>query len=229
MDYSMLENVTKLAHTDAQHRQCLMDEAESVISFASCPTCHTSLAAAAGSSTASPGIPVTYSNEGGIQENLDIFPNLKEEAYLASNPEARPARAYLTFCSEGDIINIIEMLRDFGENDEGEEEGQAVSPAQILRYQDPLNGQKSALHVAVENGQADVVWTLLWLASSLPDEAFPHEALGLAQSVGASRTFAQDGQDIRSLRNENGQTAADLAQQIGGQWEYFLAKGLLHA
>ena len=51
-----------------------------------------------------------YHNEGGLQENLDIFPLIREEAYLSGNPSARPARAYLTMCSEGDITGIIEYV-----------------------------------------------------------------------------------------------------------------------
>jgi hypothetical protein len=50
-----------------------------------------------------PQILTRYTNEGGVQDNLDILPLITEEAYLSEHPEAQQARAFMTLCSEGDI------------------------------------------------------------------------------------------------------------------------------
>lgn len=104
-----------------------------------------------------PRILTRYLNEGGLQENLDILPLIIEEAFLEQNPSARPARAFMTLCGEGDIGGIIELLKAIEEDsDEGD-----LSPSELLRFQDPLDGGKCGLHVAIEKSQMEVVWLLL--------------------------------------------------------------------
>jgi len=44
------------------------------------------------------------------------MPLITEEAYLETNPQARPARAYLTLCGEGDVAGIIELLKAIEED-----------------------------------------------------------------------------------------------------------------
>jgi hypothetical protein len=60
--------------------------------------------------------------------------------------------------AEGDLAGIIELLKAI---DEDSDEGDMTS-AELLRYQDPLDGMKSGLHVAIEKSQQEVVWLLLW-------------------------------------------------------------------
>ena len=163
-----------------------------------------------------------YHNEGGIQDSLDIFPLVKEEAYLSANPAARPARAYLTMCAEGDVGGIVELLNAIAEDaDEGD-----MSPAELLRYQDPLDGGKTGLHVAIEKNQQEAVWLLLWLASEFPTSAFPEEVKQAAQAMGAERATAR-GPDIRSLRDEQGRNAEDVARGMGSLWTGLLGAGVL--
>lgn len=92
-----------------ESRQCLLDESPQIFPTLTCPSCKTHL-----STSQPPQVLTRYHNEGGLQENLDIFPLIKEEAYLSVNPSARPARAYLTMCSEGDITGIVEYVSFLG-------------------------------------------------------------------------------------------------------------------
>lgn len=85
--------------------------------------------------------------------------------------------------SQGDLHGAVELLHSL--SDDGEEDG---LPA-LVRYQDPLEGNKSALHLAVQAEQVGVVWLLLWLSSTLPDSAFPDESLALAEAIGLGRLF----------------------------------------
>ena len=166
-----------------------------------------------------------YKNEGGVQVNLDILPHVTEEAYLDANPAARPARAFMIMCSEGDVSGIVELLQT---TQEDYEEGEPVMPpAQLLRYQDPLDGMKSALHLAIEKGQLEVAWLLLWLASDLPDEQFPAEVIHAASGMNAQRASGTDEIDIRSLRDEQGQNAEDLAKTVGGPWNSLVQSEIL--
>jgi hypothetical protein len=75
-------------------RQCLLDESTQVALSLACPACDNSIVST--SPGPQPHILVRYHNEGGIQTNLDILPLITEEAYLESNPAARPARAFMT-------------------------------------------------------------------------------------------------------------------------------------
>jgi hypothetical protein len=157
---------------------------------------------------------------------LDILPLITEEAYLEANPSARPARAVMHMCSQGDVGGIFDLLETVEEDHEDGEQD-SMPPADLLRYQDPLDGMKSALHLAIENGQQEIVWLLLWLASDVPDDKFPEEAIRVAEGVNASRQSAGSNVDIRSLRNTQGQTAGAVANAMGGTWTALLQSGIL--
>lgn len=147
-----------------------------------------------------------------MEENLDILPVLTEEAYLESNPEARPARALHIMAAEGDVQGAIDLLRTVSEDAAGNSE---EALGRLVRYQDPLAGMQSALHLAVEAGQEESVWLLLWLSSSLPDAVFPETARARAQAYGLGRlTILSSAQDLRNLRDANGNTPEVLAHDI---------------
>ncbi|KAJ4384347.1 hypothetical protein N0V85_008395, partial [Neurospora sp. IMI 360204] len=155
------------------HWQCLMDLSSSVALSLRCPSCNTYLPTNSSSSGSSNPVPVSaknpilptssgiqiltqYHNEGGLQSSLDILPTLTEEAYLSSNPSARPARAMHTMASEGDFAGIIELLTDVAASDPSDEDGGAgITPSELLTFRDPLNEGKTALHLAVENGREE--------------------------------------------------------------------------
>jgi hypothetical protein len=212
-------------------RQCFLDESAKVAVSLTCPSCSHSIASMP--SSEEPQILTRYINEGGQQDSLNVFPLVKEEAYLDAHPAARPARAFLTMCAEGDVAGIVELLGsqggDDGDVDDDDMEGDSMPPAEILRYQDPLGGGKSALHIAIEQSQLEVVWLLLWLASHLKTNIFPEEVAEAAQLLGADRETAEDGPDIRSLRDANNRTADDVAGSIGGMWGLFLHEGVLRS
>jgi hypothetical protein len=113
------------------------------------------------------------------------------------------------------------------DNAEGEDEDESMSPAETLRYQDPLDGMKSALHVAIEKSQEEVVWLLLWLASKLDSSVFPRELVVAAQGMGAGRELATAGSDIRELQDGQGLNAEQFAMRIGGSWNSLLESGVL--
>ncbi|KAJ4318105.1 hypothetical protein N0V84_007004 [Fusarium piperis] len=210
------------------HWQCLLDQSSNVAVSLKCPSCRTYLPVndAGPSATnqflsAPPGAAILtrYVNEGGAQENLDILPSITEEAYLESHPEARPARALHVMSAEGDVGGIIELLRDVSDEIE--------DLASFVRYQDPLADMKSGLHLAIEHHQEETLWLLLWLCSTIPDAAFPETARSVAQVLGVGRISVPAEGDIRGLRDSQGQTAADLAQQKQAQWAPILQTGLL--
>ncbi|KAI0393342.1 hypothetical protein F5Y17DRAFT_432915 [Xylariaceae sp. FL0594] len=223
------------------HWQCLLDQSAEVAFSLRCPSCQSVLAeSSAGSSSAasSPLPPAAgvsilsrYTNEGGVQENLDVAPAITEEAYLSAHPEARPALAFHVMCSEGDVDGIVDLLRDVdqsGGGDDDEEQHPRLSPAQIIRSQDPLSGMKSGLHLAIEQGQQEVVWLLLWLASPLRTEAFPAPLREIAQAVGLQRPPTTPADDIRAIRDGQGQTAQDIASNYcEGLWAAFLENNVL--
>lgn len=127
-------------------------------------------------------------------------------------------------CGEGDVTGIVELLKAIEEDsDEGD-----MSPTDLLRFQDPLDGLKTGLHVAIERSQQEAVWLLLWLASSLPTHAFSQEVVQAAQTMDAGRETAE-GVDIRNLKDEQGRTAEDVAGDAGGVWGALLGNGTLHA
>ncbi|KAI1341390.1 hypothetical protein F5Y15DRAFT_355185 [Xylariaceae sp. FL0016] len=216
------------------HWQCLLDQSSSISISLQCPSCDSQLAqnTAGPSSTnafrhvsSNVAINARYSNEGGVEENFNILPAVTEEAYLESQPAARKARAFHLMCAEGDVSGVVDLLRD-AEQPDGDEP--RWEPAQILRYRDPLNSSKSALHLAIEKGQEEVVWLLLWTASSLRTEAFPLAATQVAQQQSLSRPGTSPADDIRALKDDEGRTAEMQAAQMGDNWQVLLRAGVLN-
>lgn len=199
-----------------------MDESPQIALDLACPACQNSIVSTVTGSSVTdrartaapqPQIITKYHNEGGIQENLDILPLVIEEAYLDAHPEARAAIAFHTMCGEGDVTGIVELLNTL-EEDPGEDD---MSSMDLLRFQNPLDQGKSGLHVALERSQQESVWLLLWLASTLPTEQFPEEVLTAVETMGATRSTAS-GDDIRSLKDENGLSAKQYAERMGSTW-----------
>ncbi|KAI0597328.1 hypothetical protein F4775DRAFT_593459 [Biscogniauxia sp. FL1348] len=221
------------------HWQCLLDQSLEVSLSLKCPSCDAQLATNAAGPSASNQffhvssavtIPTRYTNEGGIQENLDILPALTEEAYLEANPEARRARAFHVMCSEGDVGPIIDLLRKAEQPDDDDGGGgfPTMSPAKLLRYQDPLANMRSALHVAIDAAQEEIVWLLLWLASPLRTAAFPESARHAAGAIGLQRpAVVAPQEDIRALTDSRGRTAEAFAAEKGGPWEALVQAGVL--
>lgn len=204
-----------------------MEEAPSVALSLKCPSCETYLPKneAGASSTnqfrqsSSAAILAQYTNEGGVQKDLNIMDSITEEAYIQNHPEARPARAFHVMCSEGDIAGIIDLLRDA--SDEGADVGS------IVRYQDPLAGMKSGLHLSVESQQEEIVWTLLWLSSTVPTESFPDLVRQTAEGVGLGRLSVDADGDVRGLKDSEGRIAETIAQQRPGALAALLEAGVL--
>lgn len=183
-------------------------------------------------------------NEGGYEAGLDILPLLTEECYLKTFPDERRARAFLEFCREGDVEAIVSLLVDVdideedeegdgkdGRNDDDDEKCEEIEKARIdvLRYQDSTSSMESALHVAIRHGRTEVAWLLLLLASTIPTSEFPPEVFQAAEQLQLSREEQQGKVDIRTLRNEEGMTAADVAKVLGGIWNDWLISGRLMA
>ncbi|KAM0704990.1 hypothetical protein Q7P35_007777 [Cladosporium inversicolor] len=227
---------------DHFHWECLLDSYE----LSRCPACNaeiTSHPASGSSSDASaeqPRILVNMNNEGGPQQNIDIFPILQEESYLRAYPEERKSRAFLEFCREGDHKAIVDLLNSGDDEDSDSDEemesdggenplsGPSKSPAEILRYQDPLGGMQSGLHAAAANGHREVAWLLLLLASELPQMEFPPLVFQEAAAMGIMREGQEGLTDIRSLRDANGRSAEDVAVQEGGVvWNGWIGNGRL--
>jgi len=239
----------QLPCNDHFHWECLLDSYE----LSHCPACNADITSHpdAGSSSDAqqqPRILVTMNNEGGLQENIDIFPILQEESYLRAYPEERKSRAFLEFCREGDHKAIVDLLNssndDDDEDSDSDEEmddgnassnnrenplsGPSKSPAEILRYQDPLNGMQSGLHAAAANGHREVAWLLLLLASELPQTEFPPLVFQEAAAMGVMRDEQEELTDIRSLRDASGRSAEDVAVQEGGVvWNGWVGNGRL--
>jgi hypothetical protein len=206
--------------------------AAEVISSLRCPACDSALQTSTAGSSTSLRAPTSdviiltrYNNEGGLQEHLNLFPHLVEEAYLEKNPSARPARAFLLMCAEGDITGIVDLLHEVGDQSESIRVENLIH---IIFYQDILGNEESALHRAIQRSQEDVVWLLLWLASSLKLDAFPPTLSKLASDAQIARLVTNPGIDIRTLKDAHGMTAEDLALNMQGCWEGFLSIGILH-
>ncbi|KAI3326102.1 hypothetical protein HD806DRAFT_434320 [Xylariaceae sp. AK1471] len=217
------------------HWQCLLDQSSDVAISLKCPSCHLPLAEnSAGPSatnsflqpTSGVSILSRYTNEGGVQEGLDVLPAITEEAYLEANPEARPARAFHVMCSEGDVDGIVDLLRDV---DQGNGEEPALPSAELIRYQDPLANNKSGLHLAIEQGKEEVVWLLLWIASPLGTAAFPAPLREIAQAMGLQWPATPLSNDIRALKDDRGRTAEAIAAEREGPWITLLQANVLHS
>jgi hypothetical protein len=225
------------------HWQCLLDQSAAITSTLTCPSCTSYLPSNApgGSSSSStqpplnPVILTTYTNEGGVQPSLDIYPSLAEESFLTAHPEARPARALHTLAAEGDIQGMVEILSDADADaeDDSEEDGfTPLSATQLLTWRDPLNGGRSALHVALEARQEEVVWLLLWLGSTARREDFPDAVVQVAGAMGLPRRLEQSpgegAEDVRFVRDESGRTAGDVCLELGAPWTRLVEGGLFH-
>ena len=186
-----------------------------------CPNCHKTL-----TSTSNEGVEqllCNLRNEGGFQENLDILPLLTEESYLKAYPEDRKKRAFLEFCREGDVPAIVGMLQP----DSDEEDDAEPHSIDFLWYQDPIGDMQSGLHAAVAGGSREVAWLLLLMASNLDQLAFPAEVYQEAATLGVMRGDMTGKTDIRSMRDSQGRTAEDLAQEVGGVWHGWAGTGRL--
>lgn len=174
-------------------------------------------------------------NEGGLQERLDILPLLIEESYLKAYPEERKCRAFLQFCADGDIEAIVTLLDECEDDDECEEAEDVTGKErynrknEILRYQDSIGSMDSGLHTAVANGKVEVVWLLLFLASTLELSHFPPEVLQAAEQFGLSRGKWNDQVDIRSLKDSEGLTVSQRALLLGASWSEWIQSGRLSA
>lgn len=214
------------------HWQCALDQATHIATHLTCPSCDAHLVTNAPgpsvtnpiyhTSQAAPSIPCRYESDGGVEENYDILPVLTEEAYLETHPDERRNRAFLTMCSEGDVLGAVELLKDAAS------EGDDVRA--IVLYRDSLAKGKSALQIALEKKQEEAVWLLLYLGSPrLPIEAFPDEAVAAAQSMGVDRMPPAGGEDIVSLRDEEGRSAEDYARAVAPVWDRLVQAGVLRS
>ena len=106
--------------------------------------------------------------------------------------------------------------------------GPSKTPAEILRYQDPLGGMQSGLHAAAANGHREVAWLLLLLASDLSQAEFPPLVFQEAAAMGIMREDQDGLADIRSLKDAAGRSAEDVAAQEGGVvWNGWIGNGRL--
>ena len=215
------------------HWECLLDSYE----LAKCPNCSKEILSSApsGSSDAAQQILVDLNNEGGLQEQIDIFPLLKEESYLRAYPEERKCRAFLEFCREGDFRAVVDLLKscteqpdDGGDVDVDEmNDASSKTPDEILRYQDPIGEMASGLHAAAANGHREVAWLLILLASQFPELEIPALVFQEAATLGVMREDQEGKVDIRSLRDAQGRTAEDVAKEVGVIWNGWIGNGRL--
>lgn len=221
---------------DHFHWECLLESYE----ISKCPACSrdiTSNTSSGSSATASNAkILVDLNNEGGLQQQIDIFPILQEESYLRAYPEERKSRAFLEFCREGDHRAIVDLLKSCtqtpddpvdGEDMETDFTGSSKSPDEILRYQDPIGDMQSGLHAAAANGHREVAWLLLLLASNYPELEFPALVFQEAATMGIMREDQAGKADIRTLKDAHGRTAEDVAKETGVIWNGWIGNGRL--
>jgi len=128
----------------------------------------------------------------------------------------------MTLCSEGDVSGVVEILQAIGEDPDEDD----MEPAELLRWNDPLDGGKTALHVAVEKGQVEVVLLLLWLGSRANESAFPQEFLDAVRRMNVPRSLVGEGEDIRALKGEDTRSAVDVAREMESTWAGLSSAGL---
>ena len=184
-----------------------------------CPSCASNLTSQDPSQPGKQIILCDTNNEAGLQEKIDILPQLSEEGYLKAYPEERRARAFIEFCREGDLEATLGVLQD----DEDEDD----LATDILRYQDQLNDMQSTLHAAMMGGNQDVAWLLLYLASDLPLDQFPADLIAQAQAIGLERGDTVGKPDVRSLKDLQGRNAQDIATAVGSPWSAWVDTGRL--
>jgi hypothetical protein len=113
-------------------------------------------------------------------------------------------------------------LEDFEDDEDAE-----MTSSEVLLYQDPMGSGSSALHLAVQNLRVEIVWLLLYLASSLPIGEFPAAVLEAAKRYELERDLSKIAGDIRNLRDSEGRTAVKIAEEVGGLWKGW--EGILEA
>ncbi|KAK4099986.1 hypothetical protein N658DRAFT_473902 [Parathielavia hyrcaniae] len=231
------------------HWQCLVDESSTITATLTCPSCNSYLpsnnpsSSSASSSAPQPAptpiILTHYTNEGGVQPSLDIYPTLAEESFLSTHPEARAARAFHTLVSEGDVQGMVELLKDADSppspSSSDDPDSTPLGAEQLLAWRDPLNGGRSALHVALEARQEEAVWLLLWLGSGARRADFPDAVVAAGQAMGLPRLRGEglgsvpvrvEEEDVRFVRDERGRTAADVCLELGPPWTRLVEGGL---
>jgi hypothetical protein len=214
------------------HWECLFDEATDVAISLKCPACEKylpnnppgpSVTNAVFQAPQGVSILCRYKSEGGVQNEYDILPDLTEEAYLQSHPEGVEGRAFMTHIRNNDILGMMDMLVQapiFPGIDDT-----TLDVSALMRWQNPLDNNKSTLMVAVEENQIDPFYLLLWTASRAPEEAFPRRLLTSVQQSGIARPPCGP-VDIRSIQDANGDTAKDYAQRMGGEWQFLVDVGM---
>jgi hypothetical protein len=167
----------------------------------------------------------TVRNEGGVQEKFDILPSATDEAYLRTYPEERRGHAYLDFCRMGDIDALIHLIQDGSAEEDSEGSERSLD---LLRYTGSFEGiEGSGLHVAIRNNQQDVAWLMLVLGSSLDWTQFPPIVLHATESMGLSKDDRSAQPDVRTLKDNEGKTAAVVAKEAGGVWSDWIKSGRL--
>lgn len=211
------------------HWDCLLESFDSTV----CPACGTDLKTT--SQDGQPQLLINLQNEGGLQNNYDILPTIKEEAYVRENPEERRPRAFLEYCRTGDVPAMMEMLRngedeyDYEEERKPHREGlyKASLAQDILVQHDALYHGWSPLHTAIFHKRQEVAWLLLLVASPLDSTRFPTEVLQEATSLGLDVSKTMIRFDIRKLYDAQGRSAEALASQVGGPWTAWVEQELL--
>lgn len=216
------------------HWQCALDQASHIAVHLTCPSCDAYLPTnQAGPSVTNsvfhtaqqlPSVLCRYASDGGVEDAYDVLPVLTEEAYLEAHPSERRSRAFLTLCGEGDVPAAVDLLRDAAADGDNDHDVRAV-----VLYRDALAAGRTALQLALERGHEDAVWLLLYLASPrLPTETFPEEVLAAAASLGADRMpSAAGGEDIVSVRDDEGRSAEDYARAMAPLWDRLVQAGVL--
>ena len=202
------------------HWECLLES----YTITECPNCSKDVASR--SPNGETRVLCNVKNEGGIQEKYDILPSAKEEAYLRTFPEERTGYAFLTFCRDGDIDAIVHLLRDT-EKDDAEEEDDKVD---LLRYTGSFEGiDGTGLHVAISNQQQHVAWLMLVLGSNLAWEKIPKEIMQGMDTYGLSKHDTKAGPDIRTIKDSEGRSPLDVAQEMKGEWTAWIKNDWLDA
>lgn len=206
-----------LLKIDHFSRECFLE----AYTVTECPNCSKDISSL--SPSGQQQVLCTVRNEGGIQQDYDILPSASEEQYLTTYPEERIGHAFLEFIRQGDLDAVLHLIKDT-ELDDSDDDTEKVD---ILRYQGTFEGiEGSGLHVAVRYNQPQIAWLLLVLGSSYPWDKFPASVLGAMKEFNLSKEDRRAGTDLRSLKDSEGRTAADVAKEVGG-WAEWIQSGRL--
>jgi len=201
------------------HWDCLLESFDSTV----CPACGTDLKTT--SQDGQPQLLINLHNEGGLQNNHDILPAIKEEAYVRQFPKERRPRAFLEYCRTGDVPAMVEMLQDL--QDEQDEDGKIWEARDFLLYIDGLYHGWSPLHTAIIHKRQEVAWLLLLIGSSVDLNRFPAEVIQEALSLGVDVSSTLMSIDVRFMRDTQGRSVEELASQVGAPWTAWVEQGLL--